>query len=426
MIPHTLIDLGASINVMTKDTMLKLNLQGSLRKTTIVLQLANLSTMTPEGIVEDVMVSINSWEHPADFLFPPHLSSNEKSKAMRKSAPFTWVGGNLFKLGPDQILRRCVREEEIFYILLTCHDGPCEGHFAAKRTAFKILQAGYYWPTLHQDVRRYIGQCDQCQRMGKPTPKDEISLQPQVTFEPFEKGGMDFVGPINPPSNQKQYIIVCTNYLKKWEETKAIKAATEEKVVEFLRENIFYKFGYPRELVEVTNKALEGILTKVVSNSRKDWADRLVEATWAYNTAWKTTTRFTPYELVYGKKALLSIEFEYNTLRMATLLDLDLSHAQRERLLQLNGLDEQRLQALLHTEVIQRQKNIWNDRNIKEKQFQKGDCVLLYDSRYKYFKGKLRTRWLGPYTVEKCNDNGSILIRIIHEEAIPMLFMGIG
>jgi len=69
--------------------------------------------------------------------------------------------------------------------------------------------------------------------------------------------------------------------------------------------------------MEVTNRALEGILTKVVSSSRKDWADRLFEATWAYNTTSKTTTWFTPYELVYGKKALLSIEFEYNTSRVA-------------------------------------------------------------------------------------------------------------
>ena len=105
--------------------------------------------------------------------------------------------------------------------------------------------------------------------------------------------------------------------------------------------------------VEVTNIALEGILTKVVSNSKKDWADRLVEATWAYNTTWKTTTRFTPYELVYGKKALLLIEFEFNTLSMAAQLDLDISHTQKERLIQLNGFDEYRLQALLHKEVVQ-------------------------------------------------------------------------
>lgn len=118
-------------------------------------------------------------------------------------------------------------------MLLTYHDGPFVGHFAAKRIVFNILQVGYYWPILHQDVRRYTSQCDRCQRMGKPTPKDKMLMQPQVTFEPFEKWGMDFVGPINPPSKQKQYIIVCTNYLTKWAKTKAIKAAIEEIVAEF-------------------------------------------------------------------------------------------------------------------------------------------------------------------------------------------------
>ena len=92
--------------------------------------------------------------------------------------------------------------------------------------------------------------------------------------------------------------------------------------------------------MEVTNRELESILTKVVSNSRRDWVERLFEATWAYNTTWKTTTGFAPYELVYGKKALLSIEFQYNTLRMVAQLDLDLSSAQKERLFQLNGLDD--------------------------------------------------------------------------------------
>eukprot|EP00253_Pinus_taeda_P029333 PITA_29333 len=215
-----------------------------------------------------------------------------------------------------------------------------------------------------------------------------MPMQPQVTFEPFEKWGMDFVGPINPPSKQRQYIIVCTDYLTKWAEKKAIKVVTREKVAEFLRENIFYKFGtstpyHPQAngQVEVINRALEGILTKGVSSSRKYYVNRLVEATWAYNTTWKTTRGFTPYELVYGKKALLSIEFEYNTLRMAAQLDLDLSHAQKERLLQLKGLDEQRLQALLHTKVVQLQRKIWHEKNIKEKQFQEGYSTLLYDSR---------------------------------------------
>jgi len=85
-----------------------------------------------------------------------NFSSKEKSKIVRKSAPFTWIRGNLFKLGPDQILRICVREEEVFEILLACHDGPCGGHFEENKTTFKVLKDGYYWPTLHQDVRTYI------------------------------------------------------------------------------------------------------------------------------------------------------------------------------------------------------------------------------------------------------------------------------
>eukprot|EP00253_Pinus_taeda_P010967 PITA_10967 len=124
---------------------------------------------------------------------------------------------------------------------------------------------------------------------------------------------------------------------------------------------------------------------------------------------------FTPYDLVYGKRALFSIEFEYNTLRMEAQLDLDLSHAQQERLMQLNGLDELQMQALLHSKVTQLQRKVWHDRHLNDKQFQPGDWALLYDSRHKDFKGKLRTRWLGPYAVEKCNDNGSVLIWTIDE-----------
>ena len=148
-----------------------------------------------------------------------------------------------------------------------------------------------------------------------------MPLQPHVALEPFDKWGMDFIGPIDPPYGQEKYIIVCTDYLTKWVETKAVKETTKEKVAELLRENVFYKFRYPREIVidqgaqftshlienllrqhhikhrtytayhpqengkvEVPNRALERIITKVVSNINKYWACKLMEATWAYKT----------------------------------------------------------------------------------------------------------------------------------------------
>jgi hypothetical protein len=66
-ITNTRINLGATINVMTKETMEKLQLPG-LRPTPIVLQLADRSTVKPEGMLEDIIVSVDSWEYPVDFM----------------------------------------------------------------------------------------------------------------------------------------------------------------------------------------------------------------------------------------------------------------------------------------------------------------------------------------------------------------------
>lgn len=223
---------------------------------------------------------------------------------------------------------------------------------------------------------------------------------------------MDFIRPIDHPSRQKRYVILCTYYLTKWAGKNAVKETTENNVVEFLRDNIFYKFIFSRELVidqgaqftsslieylvkqhhikhnissyhpqengmvEVTNRALENILTKVVLSSRKCLVDRLVESTQAYNTTWKTTTRFTPFELVYGKNAQFFIKFEYNTLRMEAHLYLDLTTTQQQRILQLNGLDEFRMQCLLHTKVIQLQ--IFHMINTSKKGIFKKEIVLCY------------------------------------------------
>ena len=59
IVPHTLIDIGVAINVINKKTMLKLNPQGDLINTTTVLQLTDMSIVALEGIVEDVMLSID-------------------------------------------------------------------------------------------------------------------------------------------------------------------------------------------------------------------------------------------------------------------------------------------------------------------------------------------------------------------------------
>jgi transposase InsO family protein len=225
--------------------------------------------------------------------------------------------------------------------------------------------------------------------MGNPTTRDQMPLQSQVVIEAFEKWALDFVWPINPTSKKKKYRLVCTDYVTKWVEAKALPAASEQSVVDFLFNDIFTRFGVPQEIVtdhgtqftshlvkaiteqyqikrrkstpyhpqangqvESTNKFIESILTKTVQLHHKDWSDRLLEALWAYRITWRNTTGHTAYELVYGKQVLLPIEFHIKTFRIEVQVGMNLDEAQKQRLLQLNDLDETRQESLQRTTLI--------------------------------------------------------------------------
>jgi hypothetical protein len=88
LIQNTLIYLWATTNVMTIDTMMILNLQGSLRDTPTMLQLANRSTIKLEGMLEDIMLSIDSWKYPTDFLV---LQTKSKSNGYPLILGIPWL-----------------------------------------------------------------------------------------------------------------------------------------------------------------------------------------------------------------------------------------------------------------------------------------------------------------------------------------------
>jgi hypothetical protein len=108
---------------------------------------------------------------------PQNMSSREKQRIIHLSANYMWHDDCLYRTGPNLVIRRCVREDEMHDILRACHDGPCGGNFSDKRKTYKILQSGYYWPTIFKYANKYVAICDECQRMGKPTLTDEIPLQ---------------------------------------------------------------------------------------------------------------------------------------------------------------------------------------------------------------------------------------------------------
>ena len=96
-------------------------------------------------------------------------------------------------------------------------------------------------------------------------------------------------------------------------------------------------------LAEASNKTLFNLLKKVVAKSKRDWHERLGEALWAYQTTYKTPTQSTPYALVYGVEAILPLEIQIASLRVAILEGLSEDENHKLRLAELESLDEKRL-----------------------------------------------------------------------------------
>jgi len=167
---------------------------------------------------------------------------------MQQSTRFSWIGGYPFHTGVDMHIRRCIHEDEIFDIMKAFHDIPCGGNFADQRTGHKVLQIGYYWPTIFKDAKKFVQACDNCQRAGHRRQSDEMPLNPQLVIEPFERRALNFVGPINSSSKKKTYILVATEYATKWVEAEALPRATEDSVIHFPFQ-IFVRYGLPMDIM---------------------------------------------------------------------------------------------------------------------------------------------------------------------------------
>jgi hypothetical protein len=87
-------------------------------------------------------------------------------------------------------MRRCVLEYEQREILRKCHGSAYGGHHAGDRTARKVLQSGFYWPTLFKYARKFILSCDECQRVGNISRRYEIPMNYSLVIEPLIAGDL--------------------------------------------------------------------------------------------------------------------------------------------------------------------------------------------------------------------------------------------
>ncbi|GJU64613.1 reverse transcriptase domain-containing protein [Tanacetum coccineum] len=244
----------------------------------------------------------------------------------------------------DQVIRRCVYGQEAVDILTACHNGPTGGHHGANYTAKKVFDSGFYWPMIYRDAHDMV-------KSSKALPTNDARV-----------------------------------------------------IVKFLK-SLFARFGTPRAIisdrVEVSNRGLKRILERTVGENRASWSDKLDDALWAFCTAFKTPIGCTPYKLAYGKACHLPIELEHKAYWALKHCNFDLKSMGDHRKVKMNELNELRDQAYEKTKKI-------HDSKIKNRVFNVGDQVLLFNSRLKIFSGKLKTRCTGPFTVTQVFPYGTI------------------
>ncbi|XP_028549778.1 uncharacterized protein LOC110092989 [Dendrobium catenatum] len=323
----------------------------------------------------------NDWRQPfIDYyrenklLADKSLATQIKKRALR----YAFVNNTLYRRSFEQMWLHCLGRDEADKVISEVHEGLYGAHQSGPKMAIKVKRMGYYWPSMVKDCTNHADICHECQIHGNIIHQPPNPLHPTIASWPFECWGTDVIGPIDPPSSAgHRFILAVTDYFSKWAEAVPFKEVTAHHVINFFTHNIVYRFGVSRRIIsdngsafkstkiykfterhkidwryssiynprangltEAFNKTLVKLLKKILTKNKRECHTTMAEALWAYRTTYKTPTKTTPYALVFGAEAVLQLEVELPSLRIALQYDLTEEQNARLRMEELDALDE--------------------------------------------------------------------------------------
>lgn len=369
----------------------------------------------------DVMEIINAIINPNDPTIGIGLGRRAKNYKLIDNILYK---KNASPAGSENLL--VVPKTLIPEILFSHHSEPLAGHLGITKTLHRI-KTRYYWDKLQKDVEKFVKGCPDCQaRKGRSNVKPAGLLQPISVGLPFEKIGIDLLGPFRKSKNGKVMIVVATDYATRWAETKALPNGKAEHVAKFILENIICSHGSPRiilsdrgtvfmsemvtELMKIMgvvsrfttayhpqcnglterfNKTLAEMLSIFTAADQTDWDVFLPHVTFAYNTSIQDTTQFSPFMLVHGREAILPTEAN-----LGRQTDSETVDKIREKALRVRSL------AVENIKSKQKYDKTRFDAKHRHLDFEPGEKVKVFTPVRKVGRSeKLLLRWFGPYYV---------------------------
>ncbi|XP_035998471.1 uncharacterized protein LOC118564417 [Fundulus heteroclitus] len=310
------------------------------------------------------------------------------------------------------------------------HSIPWAGHMAFHKTLSRI-SSRFVWPGMYTQISKFCSSCGKCQlTSGRRVTR--AHLQPLPIIEtPFERLGMDIVGPLERSSTGCRYILVICDYATRYPEAFPLRSIKARHVANCLLQ-LFSRVGIPREiltdcgtnflskllqqvykllgikglkttpyhpqtdgLVERYNQTLKNMLRKFVSDTGADWDQWLPYLLFAYREVPQVSTGFSPFELLYGRQVRGPLDLLKDCWEDAKPEGENIAAYvinMRERLQEMASFAQDNLKAA------QQHQKTWYDQKARDRVFLPGQKVLLL---LPTSDNKLLTKWHGPYEITK-------------------------
>ncbi|EFA04804.1 Retrovirus-related Pol polyprotein from transposon 412-like Protein [Tribolium castaneum] len=402
-----------------------------------------IAKMLKQGIIKD---SIEEKQFAKIFIKNPiEYNSNFKQELINCMMHyiFSKTSTEIILIDKQKIVPNT--RDEINAILKENHSSSISGHSGFHRT-YRRIKENYHWQNMKKDIKKFIKNCQSCQinKTNRHPTKAPMEITTTST-RPFQRLGLDIVGPLPITENGNKFVLTIQDDLTKYSFAKAIRNHEAPTIAnEFL--DFIMIFGLPETILTdngtdftsnlvkelnklfkikhilsspyhpMTNGALErshstlkDYLKHYINNTQNNWDEFIATAMFAYNTHIHTATHFTPYELLFGHKATIPSsltskpEFKYT---------YDDYYSQLK--LKLNRSFQLAREKLISSKV--RTKNQY-DKTIRDVTYKIGDQVYVSDKSTKPgVNKKLSPKYKGPYRITKVNSNQTVRVLIKNKE----------